>query len=164
MLFLERATVTVDAVDCQKDMAGRIVEAEMNCAPAVRKNQNSLYEGMNDIFDIGCGPGFGEAVAGCAGTVNQDHGEVRSAGAGRSPYSHVRSMLTRSPGPMTLVKVRGDRWEEARKEVSSRHFLAALPPDASALLRAWRPLGHLEQGALLFARDVQRGRKPGVWR
>jgi predicted transposase YbfD/YdcC len=47
---MKGATVTIDAMGCQKDIAGKIIEAEADYLLAVKDNQPKLHEAIQEIF------------------------------------------------------------------------------------------------------------------
>ena len=51
MLELSRALVTIDAMGCQTEIARQIVAAEADYCLAVKGNQPTLHEGIEDFFD-----------------------------------------------------------------------------------------------------------------
>jgi len=58
MLKLKEATVTLDAMGCQKDIAGKIVEKKGHYVMAVKGNQGSLQEDIRTYLDDAIEHGF----------------------------------------------------------------------------------------------------------
>jgi predicted transposase YbfD/YdcC len=51
LLDLSGATVTIDAIGCQKEIARQIVEAEGDYVQAVKENQKALHEKVKTLLD-----------------------------------------------------------------------------------------------------------------
>ncbi len=49
-LYLKGCIVTIDAMGCQKDIVKKIVEKEGDYIITLKKNQNSLYERVEELF------------------------------------------------------------------------------------------------------------------
>lgn len=52
LLYLEKATVTIDAMGCQKEIVKKIVEKKADYVIAVKNNQQALYEQVEKLFTI----------------------------------------------------------------------------------------------------------------
>ena len=52
MLTLAGTTVTIDAMGCQTDIAGKIIDKEADYVLAVKENQKELYEQVKKVFKI----------------------------------------------------------------------------------------------------------------
>ena len=79
VLELTGATVTIDAIGCQKQIASQIVEQKGDYLLAVKENQPTLLADIRDSFpmltadsideQIDCGPGaWKHAVVRCSAT------------------------------------------------------------------------------------------------
>ena len=77
-LTLKGCTVTLDALGCQKDIAAQIVAAGGDYVLAVKDNQGSLSEAVQDFFNEGQRSGFGDTPADCVETVEKDHGRIET--------------------------------------------------------------------------------------
>ena len=53
LLYLEKATVTIDAMGCQKEIVKKILkEKKADYVIAVKNNQKSLYDQIEKLFSI----------------------------------------------------------------------------------------------------------------
>lgn len=50
LLYLKGCIVTIDAMGCQKDIVKKIAEKEADYIITLKKNQNSLYERVEELF------------------------------------------------------------------------------------------------------------------
>ena len=77
MLDLKGATVTIDALGCQKEIARQIVEKQADYVLAVKENQPKLYEDVPRILAEAQNPGD---PVGCSyqETVDKGHGRIET--------------------------------------------------------------------------------------
>ena len=78
MLDLTGATVTIDAMGCQKEIAKVISEKEADYVLALKKNHNTLYEDVTLYLDDAQGSGFAEIDHDYHETVDGDHGRIET--------------------------------------------------------------------------------------
>lgn len=75
LLNLEEATVTIDAMGCQKDIAKQIINAGGDYVLALKGNQSTLHEQVREFFDDVLVRGFEAPLETCR-TVEKDHGRI----------------------------------------------------------------------------------------
>ena len=141
LIDLRGATVTIDAIGCQKAVAKRIVGGGGDYVLAVKENQKSLHRAVKVEMDDMIRMNF-------KGTWH-DHHEQTDAGHGRIETRRVwvtdeLGWLKQAkdwPGLQSVVVV------EARREViggshsvERRYYISSLAPDAETLAQAIR--GH----------------------
>ncbi|MCL4410764.1 MAG: ISAs1 family transposase, partial [Gammaproteobacteria bacterium] len=68
LLELEGAMVTLDAMSCQKQIVKTIVKKKADYCIAVKKNQKSLYQALQDAFEL--------SDSNESGHLEQEHGRV----------------------------------------------------------------------------------------
>lgn len=68
LLELEGAMVTLDAMSCQKQIVKTIVKKKADYCIAVKKNQKSLYQALQDAFEL--------SDSNAPGHIEQEHGRV----------------------------------------------------------------------------------------
>ena len=73
MLSLEGTTVTVDALNCQRDIARQIIEQKADYVMALKGNQGTLHDDVRTFLDD---PQTELAVS--AATVDGDHGRIET--------------------------------------------------------------------------------------
>ena len=142
ILDLSGAIVTLDAMGCQKNIASQIHDAGGDYVLALKENQGTLYEDVQQLFIDGLENDFATIEHRGYRTVDDDHGRVESR------HYHV------VPVPAELAQ-RHDGWEGLRSlgmvfserqvgaeepSCETRFFISSLPPKVKTLGRAVR--GH----------------------
>lgn len=115
-LTLKGCTVTLDALGCQKDIAAQIVAAGGDYVLAVKSNQGSLSEVVQDFFDEGQRSGFGHTPPDCVETVEKDHGRIETR-----RYTWVKRLdWMERPVRNQWKKLAGVGMVERRREVAGK--------------------------------------------
>lgn len=78
LLNLSGATVTIDAMGCQKSIAQAITEQEADYVLALKTNHNTLYEDVTVFFEDAQSTEFGEIEHDYQETVDGDHGRIET--------------------------------------------------------------------------------------
>jgi predicted transposase YbfD/YdcC len=78
MLDLTGATVTIDAMGCQKEIAKVISEKEADYVLALKKNHRTLYEDVTLYLDEAQGSEFADIDHDYHETVDGDHGRIET--------------------------------------------------------------------------------------
>ena len=170
LLDLKGAVVTIDAIGCQREIAGRIVAGGGDYALPVKDNQQGLLRKVKALLD--------EAVL--AGFAGMTHGSYEEAGEGHGRVEARRVWVTDevrwlgkgllgkwpglAGGSLAVVeRVRQDLGDPAGKVTTERALLHLQPRgDRRPAVRRRRagPLGGGEQPALAVGRQFRRGRPP----
>jgi predicted transposase YbfD/YdcC len=144
LLDLAGATVTVDAMGCQTEIARQIVDAEGAYVLAVKDNQPTLHARVRALLDEAILDDFGGMSHGrCARTCG-GHGRVETRRAWVT--DEVRwlgdDLLALWPGLAAVAAVECERdVAGGARSVERRYFITSLPgTDAAAVLAAVR--GH----------------------
>ncbi|MCE9533815.1 MAG: ISAs1 family transposase [Planctomycetes bacterium] len=58
LLDVKKATITIDAMGCQKEIAAQIVEQKADYVLALKDNQPSLHHDVRDLLEEGFGEGL----------------------------------------------------------------------------------------------------------
>jgi predicted transposase YbfD/YdcC len=127
-LDVRGATVTIDAIGCQKAIARQIREQEADYVLAVKANQKNLEE----IVQLKLGPGRPTAPRSTLQTRDKNHGrtEQRTYVAMAAPSAIRRDW----PDAQSIVRVCREATDEHGKETREvRHFISSLPPDVERL-------------------------------
>lgn len=147
LIDLRGATVTLDALGCQKDIARQIVAGGGDYVLAVKENHKSLHQAVQVEMDDLIRSRF-------QGTWHDRH-EDTDAGHGRLETRRVwvtddLGWLKPAgdwPGLRSVVVVESDREVVGYSHsVERRYFLSSLAPDAEALGRAVRDHWGIENG------------------
>lgn len=76
LLSLENCLVTIDAMDCQKEIAKKIVSKKAGYVLAVKGNQGKLHEQIREFFEDSIRLGFQDVVYEKVQTIEKDHGRT----------------------------------------------------------------------------------------
>jgi len=135
LLSLEGATVTVDAMHCQRATAEAIMAKGGDYVMAVKANQPALHGDVKLLMDDPDAPADDSAE-----TVDGDHGRIETR---RAEVLHDVDWLTEShrwPGLATVGKVTATREIGGRATTTSRYYIASRALSATELNRLAR--GH----------------------
>ncbi len=138
MLDLTGATVTIDAMGCQKEIAKVIIDQEADYVLALKENHPTLYDDVTLFFEDGKATEFAEIDHEHHETVDGDHGRIETRrywitsdiewrGA-KASWSHLQSI--------GMVESRREIGDEV--EIETRYFLASLPSDGVRFAQAVR--------------------------
>ena len=158
LLDLRGATVSIDAIGCQRGIAQQIVEKGADYLFGLKSNQPTLHAEVLAAFDEAtCASLKGDAASYCE-TVDKGHGrnEVR-----RVWVQHEVAWLTRSeawPKLRSLILVESERTRRGETSVERRAYISSVDAPASVLAERVRGHWHIEKSAALGARRrVRRG-------
>ncbi len=141
LLFIKGCVVTVDALNCQKDIARTVIEGQADYVFALKGNHPQLHQDVIDWFDWARQREFRDVHHGFHQTVNKGHGwlEIRRCWALHDPLAlesmgHYESWA----GLQTVVMVQRERRfaDQSQREIA--YYLSSLPPDAKRILAATR--------------------------
>ncbi len=157
LLELEGATVTIDAMGCQKKIAGQIVEQGGDYVLALKGNQGTLYEEVKLFLDQGIGTDFKG--------IEHDFDEQTDGGHGRIEIR--RTWVTREvdwfedraqwPGLRSFAAVECERTAGEKTSCERRYFISSLDgTNAEMIAQAVRTHWRIEN-SLHWALDVSFG-------
>jgi predicted transposase YbfD/YdcC len=131
---LKGVTVTIDAMGCQKAVAGQITEGGGNYVLALKGNQGTLHEDvrlfMESLAD--------RCPEGQAVTVEKDHGWIETRRVWASEDTAWLEQKPDWPGLRTLVMVEATREIGEKVTTERRCYIASLPADAEKIGRVVR--------------------------
>lgn len=141
LLEVSGCIVTIDAIGCQKKIAGAIVNRDADYVLALKENQGHLHETFQDLFQY---PDEMAAIE-CDHhkTVDKGHGriEVRECWATSDPdyLSYINEQLSEWPGLSSLAMVKSQRTVIGEETtIKYRYFISSLACDAQLILHAVR--------------------------
>jgi predicted transposase YbfD/YdcC len=134
LLDLEGATVTIDAIGCQKAIVQQVRDQGADYVLAVKGNQKKLQELLHFYF----GRGHSNLERWKLKTLDEDHGRIeqRSYTAMAAPLAVSRLW----PDAKSIVRVCRETTIQGDKTEEVRDFISSLPPEVEALASAVR--GH----------------------
>lgn len=143
LLDLTGATVTIDAIGCQTEIARQVVEAEGDYVLAVKQNQPTLHRKVKTLLDEAIIDGFDGIRHDRFESVDGDHGRVEQRRVWVTDEVHWlgEELLDHWPGLATVAAVECRREEVGSGKTSSerRYFISSLKRlDARAMADAMR--------------------------
>jgi len=128
LLDVRGATVTIDAMGCQKEIARQVREQEADYVLAVKGNQKRLEE----IVHLKLGPGRPTAPRATLQTSEKNHGrtEQRTYVAMAAP----KAIRQHWPDAQSIVRVGRETTDEhGNKTQEVRYFISSLAPEVNRL-------------------------------
>ena len=164
LLAVEDCIVTVDALNCQLDIATVVIDQGGDYVMAVKENQENLYQTLDKLF-----------TTHERQWVQCDYHTTRDTGHGRQ--EHRECWVTRDsdyldyiteaadwPNLRSLIMVETERCTPDGCSVSRRYFISSLPCNAQLALTTIRTHWHVENRLhwvldIAFREDESRVRK-----
>lgn len=142
LLDIAGCIVTVDAMGCQKAIAQQIVDGGADYVLAVKGNQGSLFDEVQELFAYADQIAFDPVVSDSSLSFSKGHGrfETRRCWTIADPdfLAFIRDRA-KWPALQSLVRVEAERTcQGGSTSVEVRYFISSLPPTAAPLLAAVR--------------------------
>lgn len=133
MLAIEGAIVSIDAMGCQRNIAGKIVEKKADYVLALKGNQGSLREDVELFAAEQKASGFKDTTVSRHRTVDGDHGRIESR-----TYTVIQDVAWLQqrhnwPGLRSVVMVESTREIGDKVEQETRFYITSLGWPASQL-------------------------------
>jgi predicted transposase YbfD/YdcC len=153
MLALKGATVTIDAMGCQKEIAGVIIDKKADYVLALKENHPTLHTQTVGLFEqraleataIGApaigAPAIGATAIGAAEFIEQTdagHGRVEVRRCWTADVATRWAVTAEWPGLRTVAMIERERHIGAKISVERWYYLSSLPSDAALIARAVR--------------------------
>ena len=132
-LELSGAVVTIDAIGCQKSIAGQIVDQGADYVLAVKENQPHLLADIKDSFRM-------LAADSVAEEIDCGHGRVERRSCSVLGDLSLLDEPRQWPSLQGLVRIEAERYHKAtgKSEREIRYYITSLKPDAARLNSAIR--------------------------
>lgn len=164
LLTIKGATITIDAMGCQREIAAKIIEKEAGYVLALKGNQGSLRDDVELFFVKQKARKFGDTVVNRHQTIEKSHGRIETritTAIGDIGWLKARHKW---PGLETIVMIESRREIANKTERECRFYIASLPPNAQRLAETARSHWSIENGLhwgmdMVFRDDECRIRK-----
>jgi len=141
LLEIKGCIVTIDAMGCQTEIAGQIIDQGGDYVLQVKDNQKNLRQDIEDWFAYARQVGFKDMSYDYARTVNKGHGriEIRECWAIDDPlaFEYIRHYLGWK-GLKTIAMVRRQRRIGNRVTEETAYYISSLDGDATLILTCSR--------------------------
>ena len=142
LLDLKGAIVTIDAMGCQKEIAGQIVDGGGDFLLAVKDNQPKLAEGIGEHFlRLHESGAYSAARCRIQRTVETGHGRVEERTVCVTPIPEDFALAHEWPGLRSLGQVITCTERDGKQTSEVRHYISSLPAEvrrfASAVRSHW---------------------------
>ena len=130
LLTLKGATVTIDAMGCQKEIASKIIDKEADYVLALKGNQGTLREDVELFFAEQKARDFEDVAVSRHRTVDGDHGRIETR-----TYTAIDDIGWLDErhdwtGLKSIVMVESLREIDGKTEPETRFYISSLPADA----------------------------------
>ena len=167
LLTIEGATVTIDAMGCQRAIAEKIIAKKADYVLALKGNQGSLRDDVELFLTEQAELGFADAVADRHETLEKNHGRMETRITTATADIDWLKKRHAWPGLESIVMVESVReviGPTAEVERETRFYIASAPANAKALATAVRGHWGVENGLhwvmdMVFRDDECRIRK-----
>lgn len=164
-LDIRSATVTIDAIGCQTDIATVIVEKGGDFVLGLKGNQGTLHEDVKLFFEVETANQFSEYAFDSYGEIEKGHGRIETRIA--SVCTQVDWLTERHPhwhSISAIIQVHSQRLLSDRITQDTRYYIASAPKSAKALLEDTRAHWSIENSLhwvldMCFGDDQSRIRK-----
>ena len=140
LLDIKGATITIDAMGCQKDIAEEIRNRKADYVLALKKNHKKLYDDVSQHFADNAVDNFAELEHSQFESVEKDHGRIETRttiATGEIAWSGADAEWK---DLRSFVRVTGTRTIGDKTTSEDRYYLSSLEPSAAKLAEAIR--GH----------------------
>ena len=126
MLTLKDATVTFDAMGCQKEIARKIVASEGHYVMALKGNQGSLHEDVRTYLDDAIENGFSDPYD-MYECTEKGHGRIEVRRCWTSGQVEWLNQRHEFPGLASITAIECRRTIRGKTSVERRYFLSSHP-------------------------------------
>lgn len=155
-LALKGATVTIDAMGCQTEIAQQIVAQGGHYVLAVKDNQPQLAQALREFFATPSALTQRQQAVSTHETLDKGHGRLEQrccTAVGDLQWLQDMGLKERWSGLVSIACIYSTRQIGDKHESDTRYVISSLPADAPALLHAVRTHWGIEN-ALHWCLDV----------
>jgi predicted transposase YbfD/YdcC len=153
LLDIEGSIVTIDAMDCQKAIAGKIKAKGADYVLAVKGHQGHLHQSIKDFCTI------------CHEDVDAGHGRIESRKYWISDtLTSIKDLTTKWDGLESVGMAESERHVNAKVSKEVRYFICSIKADAKVFYQAVRKHWSIENQLhwvldVSFNKDLSRVRR-----
>ena len=138
LLNLDGAIITIDAMGCQKSIAGQIIDGGGEYVLSLKGNQSQLHEDVELFLGSAADKGFKSVAHTYHETLDKDHGRVEVRRYWISEQIQWLESKAAWPGLGSIGLVESERHEGDKVTTERRYFIASIEADAELFARAVR--------------------------
>lgn len=127
MLNLKAATVTIDAIGCQRDIAQKVLDKDGHYVLAVKNNQESLYEDIRLFLDDAIENGFHGLQHDVYEQTEKGHGRIETRRCWTTGQTEWLGQRHSWPGLQSIAAVECSRKIGQTISTERRYFISSLP-------------------------------------
>lgn len=164
LLTIKGATITIDAMGCQRTIAKKIKDKGADYVLALKGNQGTLREDIEIFFIEQKAKGFADTIVSNHKTLEKSRGRIETRVT--TAIGDIAWLQSRHnwPGLQSIVMVETLRETGVKIERETRFYITSREPDAAALAEAIRSHWSIENGLhwvmdMVFRDDECRIRK-----
>jgi predicted transposase YbfD/YdcC len=124
LLNLKQATVTIDAMGCQKDIATQIIEGGGDYVLALKGNQGTLHDQVREFFEDALARSF-QAPLETYATIDKDHGRIEERTVWLSRDVDWLYDAEKWQGLTGIVAVQSQRTIDGETTTERRHYICS---------------------------------------
>ena len=163
-LTVKGATVTIDAMGCQREIAAKIIAKEADYVLALKGNQGTLRDDVELVFTEQKACEYADIVVDRHETVEKSHGRIETRTVIATSDIAWLTAAHKWPSLKSVVMVESRRESADKCEREFRFYISSLEPDAQRLGDAVRCHWGVENGLhwvmdMVFRDDECRIRK-----
>lgn len=146
MLLIKGSVITIDAMGCQKKIAGKIIKKEAGYVLAIKGNQANLYKEVIDIFNKVKTPEFARYIYQTKTGVDKGHGRTETRECITINNLGWLFDIHQWKGVKSIAKVTATVQHQAsgKETVEERYYISSLTGNAGFINRAVRKHWHVE--------------------
>ena len=156
LLELKGCIVTIDAMGCQRDIAAKIVEKGGHYLLALKGNQKTINDDVNQAFQGADGEQLSKRLGSPVVTVDADHGRLETRWYWTSTDLSILSSETDWPGLKAIGIAERQREQKDQITVERQYFLLSFDSETKRFAHACRDhWGDRKYTPLVFGHDLQ---------
>lgn len=133
LLDLRGATVTIDAMGCQKAIAEKIIDAGGNYVLGLKENHPTLHQEVEQFFEAAQAEAYRDTRCDQDETVDGGHGRIELRRVSASDDIDWLADKSHWKGLRSVVMVESERTVGDKTSFERRYYLSSLAADAALL-------------------------------